>query len=225
MKSCIAYVLGVTLLVCCDKNIVMDISGGPTRYVDSHGAVTGSTVCEITVEKEPDELLVILNGIDTMALESHSGSEYVFNDNDIPIAGNESAVVIYADDQTVNAISILPDDFEINEPGDSVVVDTSLTIQWTAATHAEWYLIEVVFLYFDTSNTFLAVDTSIITTEVSVEIAGDWFTAFIGEGDMLIDVYARNGPHPDSSEGNIEGAEGTWVASYGRRKRVTVFSQ
>lgn len=225
MKSCIALVLGVTLLVCCDKSIVMDISGGPTRYVDSHGAVTGSTVCEITVEKEPDELLVILNGIDTMALGSHSGNQYVFKDNDIPIAGNEYSVVIYADDQTVNAISTLPDDFEINEPGDSVFVDTSLTIQWTAAAYAEWYLVEAVFLYFDTLNTFLAVDTSIITIEVSVEIAGDWFTAFIGEGDMLIDVYARNGPHPDSAEGNIEGADGIWVASYGRRKRVTVFSQ
>lgn len=225
MKFCITCILGLTLFLCCGKTMVTEIEGGPTRYIDSHGAVAGSTVCVITVENEPGDLLVILNSADTMTQESHSGSNYVFKDHNIPVVNNEYRVDISADGQTISAVSTLPDSFDIDLPPDSVFVSTSIEIQWTAATHAEWYKIDVLFLYFDTSYTFIAVDTSVVTTDLSVEIEADWFTSFVGEGDMLIDVYARSGTHPDSSASNIEGADGAWIASHGKRKRVTVFPQ
>ncbi len=226
MKRRELYLICAFICVFCGNKIDMNVNGGPSRIASVGEPASGCTECNITADPTPADISVLLNGA-SMSMIEHSQQEFTFCDSNIPMPGGEYRIDIETEYGSAAATCTLPGAFDISEPAaDSVIVDTSITISWTAAQYVNWYMIKVTFLYFDTTNTFIAKDTVLETTDISITIAGDWFAGFQGQGDILLEVHAGNGPSIVSkTESSVSGADGGWVGLNGQRKNVDVIAQ
>jgi len=216
MRKVMLCTLALILLFGCGKKENLYIVGGPFRHEDDEGEKSGGTDVGLLCDPILNTITVSVNGkmLDSPGTFGFDYS-YWFHDTVIPSPNSEHKLEVSTDIGDADATCNVPGDFSITSPVDSAQVG-ALTISWSIASEAEWYLIDIYFI--DTYDN--EQDTTLYTTETSVNLPAAWLYA---TGHLDIEVYAGDGPKIESgSGGNISGAKGYWFGTNCRYASVTV---
>lgn len=219
MKKVI-YWFALVLTFSCAKNekVNLFIFGGVYRSVFGNYQ-SGETYVELMCDPILKSITIKVNG-EELPVYGDTGRSfyfYAYDDELIPSGGSEHKLEVETDVGNANATSKVPGDFTATIP-DSIAKNVDLSLSWTEATDAKWYM---VFVEYDTGYYYdFYKDTVIYTTQKSLTITGSWFDK---DGWLFIYIVAGDGPKIEAgSQGNINGAKGFWLGINQRGDYVQV---
>lgn len=214
--------LALCFLTSCTPRHALSILGTVWRTV-AGSFQSGSATVSLLSDPALDTMSALINGRplnypDYRGRYGESFSYYLV-DTVIPVAGVTQKLEVKTDVGNASSEVMMPEDFPLTlTPADSVPLNAALEVGWSAAVGAGWYMVTA------------RLDTGMSEYKDTICFAGPGdsrFTVPAGwldhDGRVTVQVAAGCGPKIKAgAEGNIDDAQGYWVATNSRTGQAKV---
>jgi hypothetical protein len=221
MKKVLLLATAALLLLSCGKLARLYVYGAMARSL-LVSTPYGMTTVEVFSDPIMDTASATVNGKALIASYFTAGDGNpmaIFMDTTVPATGTDEKLEVKTDVANASAAVKVPGDFTLTiSPADSTPTNAQVTVSWTAATDAQWYMANVELdtgLYAHKYK-----DTVIIVNATSTTVPGAWLDK---AGYLYVTLSAGYGPKEQKGTGgNVSNALGFFIGTNTRNQYLLV---